>query len=107
MLKYYEMLLNTRLKTLDITSQTAVNDYNEMLKTYKHYMLNEVVTVPKDKDNNPINIDEVMKQGKERFKTLPKFTVAGKAVKEEFTNMNLKDLIAKVKKISGRSNFKV
>lgn len=98
MLKYYEMLLNTKLKTLDTTSQIAVDEYNELLKTYKHYMLNEVVTIPKDADNKPINIDEIMQKGKERFKAIPNFTVADKAVKEEFVSMNLKDLIKKVKK---------
>jgi len=90
MLDYQKVLIQVRSANLDRTSDKEVDEFNDIVKKYRHLMFNEVAEIPRGSDGKKIDLDQAMAEKKESlFKPI---NVKLSRLTGEIGSINLKDL---------------
>jgi hypothetical protein len=82
----------TKACSIDRTNEQEVAAFNKLMDNYKQTLFNETAVIPKDETGKSVDLDEVFKKKRATLKKV-EFKKVASSIKEEFTNMGIKDLI--------------
>ena len=88
-------MINVKALTIDRTVQTQVDEFNKLLKNYRELLFMAGPNVPRDKNGNIINMDKQIESFRNTVSKKDFKLEVGKAITEEFENIDLKNLIKK------------